>query len=167
MLVLEHGLLSVILKTLRELLTPCKDPATGCLKLRPNNYKHSRIFYIVYDLRYVKIVSVLAYFIVHAYSLRENLSWFFIFEGMFYVLNLRNGQNHWENKFLKLMMVSLSWLVGCRMLILFVVSARCMLRGRNLGSTASTSASSCNQQFSHFWNGAYLMWVFKVCCSGT
>jgi hypothetical protein len=51
MLVLEHGLLSVILKTLQDLLAPSRDPSTGCLKLRPNNYKHSRIFYIVYDLR--------------------------------------------------------------------------------------------------------------------
>lgn len=55
MLVVEHGLLSVILRTLQELLSPCRDPSTGCLKLRPNNYKHSRIFYIVYDLRYVLV----------------------------------------------------------------------------------------------------------------
>ena len=53
MLVLEHGLLRIIVSTLLDILTPCKDPITGILKLRSSNYKHSRVFYIMYDLRYV------------------------------------------------------------------------------------------------------------------
>ena len=60
MLVLEHGLLSVMLKTLQDLLSPSKDSSTGCLKLRPNNYKHSRIFYMVYDLRYCRNFTICA-----------------------------------------------------------------------------------------------------------
>ena len=52
MLVLEHGLLRIIVSTLLDILQPCKDPITGVLKLRSSNYKHSRVFYIMYDLRY-------------------------------------------------------------------------------------------------------------------
>lgn len=55
MLVLEHGLLRIIVSTLLDILTPCKDPITGILKLRSSNYKHSRVFYIMYDLRYVHV----------------------------------------------------------------------------------------------------------------
>ena len=59
MLVLEHGLLRIIVSTLLDILTPCKDPITGILKLRSSNYKHSRVFYIMYDLRYVCHVTEL------------------------------------------------------------------------------------------------------------
>lgn len=72
MLVTEHGLLSKIIGTLLEVLSPCRDPGmalltillphtltlslsrpsdTGILKLRSSNYKHSRVIYILYDLR--------------------------------------------------------------------------------------------------------------------
>ena len=54
MLVSEHGLLEKIIGTLLELLEPCVDPTSQTYKLRSSNYKHSRLAYIMYDLRWVE-----------------------------------------------------------------------------------------------------------------
>jgi len=54
MLVTEHGLLEKILGTLLELLAPCKDPTNGAFKPRSSNYKHTRMAYVMYDLRWVR-----------------------------------------------------------------------------------------------------------------
>ena len=53
MLVVEHGLLKTIVDTLLELLCPCIDSTTHMYKLSARNYKHSRIFFIMHDLRWV------------------------------------------------------------------------------------------------------------------
>lgn len=61
MLVMEHGLLRIIVSTLLDILAPCKDPISGILKLRSSNYKHSRVFYIMYDLRYASLVHIITH----------------------------------------------------------------------------------------------------------
>lgn len=54
MLVAEHSLLEKIIGTLLQLLEPCVDPTSQTYKLRSSNYKHSRLAYIMYDLRWVE-----------------------------------------------------------------------------------------------------------------
>ena len=56
MLVAEHSLLEKIIGTLLELLEPCVDPTSQTYKLRSSNYKHSRLAYIMYDLRWVEFL---------------------------------------------------------------------------------------------------------------
>ena len=148
MLVLEHGLLSVILNTLQDLLLPCKDPTTGCLKLRPSNYKHSRIFYIVYDLRCVTCVAA-------DRSECGMLQWL----GTCCAQSLKSGHHLSAIKCFKRTSACWSWWAGCKMLILSDANASITWRERSPGNIASTSVFSCNQPYSSSWSGASLMYV--------
>jgi E3 ubiquitin-protein ligase UBR2 len=51
MLVKSHGLLEKIVTTLTDLMTPCKSPDTGVLRLTKSTYKHPRVSYVMFDLR--------------------------------------------------------------------------------------------------------------------
>jgi hypothetical protein len=53
MLVIDHGLLEVVVNTVRELLTPFWNDEQKCLILHTPKFKYSRIVYNLVDLEYI------------------------------------------------------------------------------------------------------------------